>query len=30
LADEMADVLFIIFCLANQTGKDLEEAMARI
>ena len=27
LADEMADVLFVLICLANQTGVDLEEAM---
>ncbi len=27
LADEMADVLFVLICLANQTGIDLEEAM---
>jgi NTP pyrophosphatase (non-canonical NTP hydrolase) len=26
LADEMADVLFVLICLANQTGIDLEEA----
>ena len=26
LGDEMADVLFVIMCLANQTGVDLEEA----
>jgi NTP pyrophosphatase (non-canonical NTP hydrolase) len=29
LADEMADVLFVLICLANQTGIDLEEAMAK-
>ena len=29
LADEMADVLFVLICLANQTGIDLEEAFAR-
>jgi len=28
LADEMADVLFVLVCLANQTGVDLEKAMA--
>jgi len=28
LADEMADVLFVLICLANQTGVDLEEALA--
>lgn len=27
LADEMADVLWVLVCLANQTGVDLEEAM---
>jgi NTP pyrophosphatase (non-canonical NTP hydrolase) len=26
LAEEMADVLFVLVCLANQTGVDLEEA----
>ena len=26
LGDEMADVLFVLICLANQTGIDLEEA----
>jgi NTP pyrophosphatase (non-canonical NTP hydrolase) len=29
LADEFADVLFIIICLANQTGVDLTEALRR-
>ena len=29
LADELADVLFVVICLANQTGIDLEEAMQR-
>ena len=29
LGDELADVLFILTCLANQTGIDLEEAMQR-
>lgn len=28
-ADEMADILFVLICLANQTGVDLEEAMKR-
>jgi NTP pyrophosphatase (non-canonical NTP hydrolase) len=28
LGDEMADVLFVLVCLANQTGVDLEAAMA--
>ena len=27
LADEMADILFVLVCLANQTGVDLEKAM---
>ena len=27
LADEMADVLWVLTCLANQTGGDLTEAM---
>jgi NTP pyrophosphatase (non-canonical NTP hydrolase) len=26
LADEMADILFVLICLANQTGVDLETA----
>ena len=26
MADEMADVLFVLICLANQTGTDLEKA----
>lgn len=29
LGDEMADVLFVLVCLANQTGVDLEEAMRK-
>jgi NTP pyrophosphatase (non-canonical NTP hydrolase) len=29
LADELADVLFVVICLANQTGIDLEDAMQR-
>ena len=29
LADEMADVLWVLVCLANQTGVDLEEAMRK-
>ena len=29
LADELADVLFIILCLANQTGTDLTEALQK-
>jgi NTP pyrophosphatase (non-canonical NTP hydrolase) len=27
LADEMADVLFVLICLANQTGIDLTKAL---
>jgi NTP pyrophosphatase (non-canonical NTP hydrolase) len=27
LKDEMADVLFVLICLANQTGIDLEDAL---
>jgi len=27
LADEMADVLWVLMCLANQTGVDLTEAL---
>ncbi|MAW65031.1 MAG: pyrophosphatase [Flavobacteriales bacterium] len=27
LADEMADILWVLVCLANQTGVDLEEAI---
>ncbi len=26
LEDEMADILFVLICIANQTGVDLEEA----
>ena len=29
LADEFADVLFVLICLANQTGVDLTEAFYR-
>jgi NTP pyrophosphatase (non-canonical NTP hydrolase) len=29
LADEMADVLFVLVCLANQTGVNLTEAIER-
>lgn len=29
LAGEMADVLFVLVCLANQTGVDLTEAMQK-
>jgi len=29
LADEMADVLFVLICLANQTGINLTEALAK-
>lgn len=27
LGDEMADILFVLTCIANQTGIDLEEAV---
>jgi len=27
LADEMADVMWVLICLANQTGIDLEDAL---
>lgn len=29
LADELADVLWVVICLANQTGIDLEDALRR-
>ena len=29
LGDEMADVLFVLICLANQTGIDLEKAFVK-
>jgi NTP pyrophosphatase (non-canonical NTP hydrolase) len=29
LSDEMADVLFVLICLANQTGVDLATALER-
>jgi NTP pyrophosphatase (non-canonical NTP hydrolase) len=29
LADEMADVLFVLTCLANQTGVDLTDALKK-
>ena len=29
LGDELADVLFVLICLANQTGIDLEVALKR-
>ncbi len=29
LADEMADVLFVLICLANQTGIDLDKALVK-
>lgn len=29
LADEMADVLWVLMCLANQTGVDLTEALQK-
>lgn len=27
LSDELADVMFVVICLANQTGVDLQEAL---
>lgn len=29
LADELADVMWVVMCLANQTGIDLDEALER-
>ncbi len=29
LADEMADVLWVLLCIANQTGVDLSEALVK-
>lgn len=29
LADEMADILWVLICLANQTGVDLTEALKK-
>ena len=29
LSDEMADVLFVLICLANQTGIDLSQALEK-
>ncbi len=29
LSDEMADILFVLICLANQTGVNLTDALAR-
>ena len=29
LGEEMADILFVLICLANQTGVELEEAFKR-
>jgi len=29
LGDELADVLFVVICLANQTGVDLNEALRK-
>jgi NTP pyrophosphatase (non-canonical NTP hydrolase) len=29
LADEMADIFWVLICLANQTGVDLSEAFAK-
>ncbi|MBC7389215.1 MAG: pyrophosphatase, partial [Opitutaceae bacterium] len=29
LGDELADVLFVLICIANQTGVNLTDALAR-
>lgn len=29
LADELADVLFVLICIANQTGVDLNDALSK-
>jgi len=29
LGDELADVMFVLICLANQTGINLEEALKK-
>ncbi len=29
IADEMADILWVLICLANQTGVDLTDALAK-
>jgi len=29
LGDELADVMFVLICIANQTGINLEEAMRK-
>ncbi len=29
MADEMADIMFVLICLANQTGVDLTEAIQK-
>ncbi|MEM9412139.1 MAG: nucleotide pyrophosphohydrolase [Planctomycetota bacterium] len=29
LSDELADILFVLICIANQTGVDLNEALQR-
>ncbi|MFN4972947.1 MAG: nucleotide pyrophosphohydrolase [Bacteroidota bacterium] len=29
LADELADVLFVVICIANQTGINLEDALVK-
>jgi NTP pyrophosphatase (non-canonical NTP hydrolase) len=29
MADEMADILFVLICIANQTGVDLNEAFLK-
>ncbi len=29
IADEMADILWVLICMANQTGVDLEDALKK-
>jgi NTP pyrophosphatase (non-canonical NTP hydrolase) len=29
MADEMADIMFVLICLANQTGVDLTDALKK-
>jgi NTP pyrophosphatase (non-canonical NTP hydrolase) len=29
MADEMADILFVLVCLANQTGVNLQQAILK-
>jgi len=29
MADEMADIIFVVTCLANQTGIDIQEAITK-